>query len=164
MTVQVDYRSGGGIFGANCPTIKVWGLANPASGTNTVEVTYTGRSSGAIASTYNNATLPDVINYYAANTPAGTAVSFSPTLALTKSTSWLLGFPSNSKTGETISAGANTTSRGALQDGGQWGRMNSDNAGNGATTLNYTTFSGNFWSAVLIELEETSFIPQAIFL
>jgi hypothetical protein len=164
MTVQVDYSSGGGIFGALCPTIKVWGLANPASGTNTVEVTYTGRSSGAIASTYNNASLPNIINYYTANTSAGPTTTFSPSLSLTKSGSWLLGFPSNAKTGDTISASTNTTSRGVLQDVGQWGRMNSDNNGGGATTLNYTSPTSNLWSGVLIELEETSFIPQVIFM
>lgn len=156
MNLLLSYRPTSGAFGTSCPFVKIWGLANPDAGNNTISVDYTGRASSAIASSYNGCSpIQGTINYYTA-TDAARASALSGTLSgYTGGDNWLLGFASiNGSVGITPAASTDTTDRAHATDVGQFGYINSDNNGvSSVNTLNWTSTSGVFWTIVLMQLE-----------
>jgi len=156
MNNTVSFRPTAAPFGTNCPWITIWTLISPATGTNNVAITYTGRSGNAIASTYYGCSgTQSFRNSYGATTAGSTNTKAQNVSGgLGSANNWLLGFAyiNNSSVGELITASTNTTSRARLGDFGQFGYMTSDNNGNGADTLNWTTAGGTFWNTVALEI------------
>lgn len=165
MTLLVDYIPSGGAFAANCPFIRIWGLANPATGTNSVEVTYVGRSSSAVASTYTGCASVQGARYSILSSTAAANTTQSVTLSgYSGGDTWAVGFASiNGSFSATISPGANTNNRASTADLGQFGFINSDNNGNNTvSTLNWSCATGVFWTACIMQLNPIKNSSQMI--
>lgn len=164
MTLLIDYKPSGGTFAANCPYVRIWGLPNPASGTNAVVVTYTGRASSAIASTYYGCASTQAITYQFISSTSGAATSQSSSVTgYPRGDNWVIGFASINGSGSSISSGTNTNNRASTNDTGQFGYMNSDNTGDTSiSTLNWTCTSGVFWTTGAMQLEAALAKPQMI--
>lgn len=165
-TKLVDYVPSGGIFGGNCLPIRVWGLSNPASGTNTVSVDYVSNSGNIVVSTYNGVGSVQGAIYSTLASIFGMNTTWTHTLgAYTGGKNWMLGLVALVDSGSSIAAGANTTLRGSTLDGGGGAFAITDNNGNNTIdTLNWdvTRLTG-FWSDVVLELKAVSpTVPQMI--
>lgn len=156
LTILRDYVPTGFPFGANCPRMRVWGLANPPSAVSTIEVFYTNISGNAVASTYNGASPNQGVTRTESASTAGQQATWSQDLpSYSGGENWVIGFTAMYNTGKTTTAGADTTSRGVTGDGGGGSFMISDNNGNTAVdTLNWgmTPAGSAFWTSIDFEL------------
>lgn len=104
--------------GNQAPIIKVWGLANPSTGANNVTFTTSAATTVMVASyTGSSATQPDALN--TSETGTSLQTSLSNTVTTITDNSWLVGFFGGSANlGRGLNAGASTTKRQGVTDGG----------------------------------------------
>lgn len=106
-------------YGGNqAPILKVWGLADPATGANNVTFT-TSAATTVVASSYTGASSsqPDALN--TGETGADLATEITNTVTTITDNSWLVGFIGGSaNSGRSLVGGTSTTLRQSSSDGG----------------------------------------------
>jgi hypothetical protein len=103
-------------YGGNAaPPIRVWGLANPTTGSQTVSVTSSGTtySTAVLLSYYTGASSTQPDAYNTNETGTNTQTSITDTITITTDSSWLISCvgASNMGSSATLGAGTSTTLR-----------------------------------------------------
>jgi hypothetical protein len=143
------------IAGIQCPSdrfIGLWGLVNPASGSNTVSITFSGNFMTAYAVSYTGAkqsAQPDSSN----STTTGASTSFTMSTTVVAANCWTMCYANNTNRNSTV--GASTTNRApstANTDAATFGDSNTT-VGTGSQSLNFTAAAGaGAWGGIMASL------------
>lgn len=155
MTNLYEFTPSGGTFSGNCPRIIVWGLANPASGSNTVSIS---KSAGTYM-------IASAVSYYGVGSVQPKNVSAYATtggqvgttfITLTnESPDWMAAFWYGYNTSRYINSSGSDAQRVRIPDGGYQACsiIDSNAAVSGAYSINGTwDSSSGFMSVVGMEL------------
>lgn len=132
-------------------TIYLFGLANPASGTNNVVASFSGAGTrGFMASSFTGAKQTSSID--ATNSGTGSSGTATVSVTTTSNNAWLVGYARGQSN---VSAGSSTTLRGAT-DNVNMMDSNAAKTPAGSYSLNFTTASNNNWGSIVAALAPTA--------